>query len=162
MDHDRVGLDLDVEQPEPGVLQQIKEIAPHKDFAAAERQEENARFRELIEYTLDLVWRQGHRVLRRQSRLGRAPADPVAGAGDRSRLPGVLRQGGLLLRRRRLHPVHAHDRRALSPGQFLITGVLGPNSNAHGPNEFLHVPYAKKLTACLVRIIQAHAETNRV
>ena len=29
--------------------------------------------------------------------------------------------------------------------QFLITGVLGPGSNAHGPNEFLHVPYAKNL-----------------
>ena len=30
--------------------------------------------------------------------------------------------------------------------QFVITGVLGPNSNANGPNEFLHIPYAKKLT----------------
>jgi len=40
--------------------------------------------------------------------------------------------------------------------QFLITGVLGPNANAHGPNEFLHVPYAQKLTACLVRILAAH------
>ena len=28
--------------------------------------------------------------------------------------------------------------------QFLITGVLGPGSNAHGPNEFLHIPTAKK------------------
>ncbi len=45
--------------------------------------------------------------------------------------------------------------------QFLITGVLGPNSNAHGPNEFLHVPYAKKLTACLARIIAAHAQAAR-
>jgi acetylornithine deacetylase/succinyl-diaminopimelate desuccinylase-like protein len=41
--------------------------------------------------------------------------------------------------------------------QFLITGVLGPHSNAHGPNEFLHVPYAKKLTACVAQIIAAHA-----
>ncbi|MCH8886753.1 MAG: M20/M25/M40 family metallo-hydrolase [SAR324 cluster bacterium] len=40
--------------------------------------------------------------------------------------------------------------------QFLITGVLGPNSNAHGPNEFLHVPYAKKLTCCLMRVLEAH------
>ncbi|MCZ6647526.1 MAG: M20/M25/M40 family metallo-hydrolase [SAR324 cluster bacterium] len=40
--------------------------------------------------------------------------------------------------------------------QFLITGVLGPHSNAHGPNEFLHVPYAKRLTCCLVRILAAH------
>jgi acetylornithine deacetylase/succinyl-diaminopimelate desuccinylase-like protein len=40
--------------------------------------------------------------------------------------------------------------------QFLITGVLGPHANAHGPNEFLHVPYAKKLNACLVRVLEAH------
>jgi len=40
--------------------------------------------------------------------------------------------------------------------QFLITGVLGPHSNAHGPNEFLHVPYAKKLTACVAFVIAAH------
>jgi acetylornithine deacetylase/succinyl-diaminopimelate desuccinylase-like protein len=37
--------------------------------------------------------------------------------------------------------------------QFLITGVLGPKSNAHGPNEFLHIPYAKKLTACVAHIV---------
>lgn len=41
--------------------------------------------------------------------------------------------------------------------QFLITGVLGPGSNAHGPNEYLHVPYAKRLTECLVRIMTEHA-----
>lgn len=37
--------------------------------------------------------------------------------------------------------------------QFLITGVLGPQSNAHGPNEFLHVDYAKKLTACVSQLL---------
>ncbi len=42
--------------------------------------------------------------------------------------------------------------------QFLITGVLGPHSNAHGPNEFLHVPYAKKLTACVAFVIAAHCD----
>ncbi|MEO8847395.1 MAG: M20 family metallopeptidase [Casimicrobiaceae bacterium] len=41
--------------------------------------------------------------------------------------------------------------------QFLITGVLGPHSNAHGPNEFLHIPYAKKLTACVAHVLAAHA-----
>lgn len=41
--------------------------------------------------------------------------------------------------------------------QFVVTGVLGPASNAHGPNEFLHVPYAKKLTACVAHIIARHA-----
>jgi acetylornithine deacetylase/succinyl-diaminopimelate desuccinylase-like protein len=41
--------------------------------------------------------------------------------------------------------------------QFLITGVLGPKSNAHGPNEFLDIPYARKLTSCVARILAAHA-----
>ncbi len=40
--------------------------------------------------------------------------------------------------------------------QFLITGVLGPGSNAHGPNEFLHIPMAKKLTCCVARVIASH------
>lgn len=43
------------------------------------------------------------------------------------------------------------------PGvQFMITGVLGPKSNAHGPNEFLHIDYAKKITACVSYILKAH------
>jgi acetylornithine deacetylase/succinyl-diaminopimelate desuccinylase-like protein len=41
--------------------------------------------------------------------------------------------------------------------QFLITGVLGPKSNAHGPNEFLHIPYAQKLTACVAQVLAEHA-----
>jgi len=40
--------------------------------------------------------------------------------------------------------------------QFLITGVLGPQANAHGPNEFLHIPYVKKLTCCVADVIAAH------
>lgn len=40
--------------------------------------------------------------------------------------------------------------------QFLITGLLGPGSNAHGPNEFLHIPTGKKLTACVAQIIAEH------
>jgi len=41
--------------------------------------------------------------------------------------------------------------------QFLVTGVLGPHSNAHGPNEFLHIDYAKRLTGALADIIARHA-----
>ena len=37
--------------------------------------------------------------------------------------------------------------------QMMVCGVLGPKSNAHGPNEFLHVPYAKKLTAAVAQVI---------
>jgi acetylornithine deacetylase/succinyl-diaminopimelate desuccinylase-like protein len=47
--------------------------------------------------------------------------------------------------------------RKFPQAQFLITGVLGPQSNAHGPNEFLHVPFAKKLTACVSAVLAAHA-----
>ena len=32
--------------------------------------------------------------------------------------------------------------------QFMITGLQGPGSNAHGPNEFLHIPFAKRIN-CL-------------
>lgn len=41
--------------------------------------------------------------------------------------------------------------------QFVVTGVLGPGSNAHGPNEFLHLPTAERLTRCLVHLLAAHA-----
>jgi acetylornithine deacetylase/succinyl-diaminopimelate desuccinylase-like protein len=44
--------------------------------------------------------------------------------------------------------------------QFLITGVLGPHSNAHGPNEFLHLDYAKRLTACVADVLAAHAAAS--
>jgi acetylornithine deacetylase/succinyl-diaminopimelate desuccinylase-like protein len=37
--------------------------------------------------------------------------------------------------------------------QMMVCGVLGPKSNAHGPNEFLHVPYAKKLTASVAHVM---------
>jgi acetylornithine deacetylase/succinyl-diaminopimelate desuccinylase-like protein len=47
--------------------------------------------------------------------------------------------------------------RQFPQAQFLITGVLGPHSNAHGPNEFLHLDYAKRLTACVAHVIAAHA-----
>lgn len=40
--------------------------------------------------------------------------------------------------------------------QFVITGVLGPHANAHGPNEFLHLPTAKRLTACIAAVIARH------
>ena len=44
--------------------------------------------------------------------------------------------------------------------KFVVTGVLGPNSNAHSANEFLHIPFMKKLLSCLGVLIAAHAERN--
>ena len=66
--------------------------------------------------------------------------EPVAAMGEGGTIPFMAMLG--------LH---------FPAAQFLITGVLGPHSNAHGPNEFLHVPYAKKLTACVAHVLAAHA-----
>lgn len=44
--------------------------------------------------------------------------------------------------------------------QFVITGVLGPKSNAHGPNEFLHLGMAKRLTASMARVIADQARSR--
>jgi len=41
--------------------------------------------------------------------------------------------------------------------QFLVTGVLGPHANAHGPNEFLHLDTARKLTICVAQVLADHA-----
>ena len=40
--------------------------------------------------------------------------------------------------------------------QFLITGVLGPHSNAHGPNEFLHIPTGKKVSMVVADVVARH------
>lgn len=40
--------------------------------------------------------------------------------------------------------------------QFLITGLLGPKSNAHGPNEFLDIPTGKRLTSCTAKVLEDH------
>ncbi len=42
--------------------------------------------------------------------------------------------------------------------QFVVTGVLGPHSNAHGPNEFLDIEYAKKVTACVAEVVAAERQ----
>jgi acetylornithine deacetylase/succinyl-diaminopimelate desuccinylase-like protein len=64
--------------------------------------------------------------------------------------PAAMGEGGTI-------PFMAMLGKHFPDAQFLITGVLGPRSNAHGPNEFLHVPYAKKLTACVADVVAAHA-----
>ena len=43
--------------------------------------------------------------------------------------------------------------------QFVITGVLGPDANAHGPNEYLHVPTARKVTMAVAHLLNAHASS---
>ena len=41
-------------------------------------------------------------------------------------------------------------------GAFLVTGVLGPQANAHGPNEFMHIPTGKPVTSCVATVIADH------
>ena len=48
----------------------------------------------------------------------------------------------------------------LTTGELVISNdvtILGPGANAHGPNEFLHVPTAKRLTGCVAQVLEAHA-----
>lgn len=48
------------------------------------------------------------------------------------------------------------------PGaQFLITGVLGPHSNAHGPNEFLHIPTGKRVSMCVAQVVADHFQAQQ-
>jgi acetylornithine deacetylase/succinyl-diaminopimelate desuccinylase-like protein len=48
--------------------------------------------------------------------------------------------------------------RKFPAAQFVVTGVLGPNSNAHGPNEFLHIPTGIRVTEVVARVLAAHAQ----
>ena len=59
---------------------------------------------------------------------------------------GCIGQGGTI-------PLMNMLERGFPKAQMMVCGVLGPKSNAHGPNEFLHVPYAKKLTAAVAKVI---------
>ncbi|WP_425256672.1 M20 family metallopeptidase [Rubrivivax sp. RP6-9] len=61
---------------------------------------------------------------------------------------GYIGQGGTI-------PLMSMLQQGFPQAQMMVCGVLGPKSNAHGPNEFLHVPYAKKLTAAVSQVIAA-------
>ena len=61
---------------------------------------------------------------------------------------GYVGQGGTI-------PLMSMLQQGFPKAQMMVCGVLGPKSNAHGPNEFLHVPYGKKLTAAVAQVIAA-------
>ena len=50
--------------------------------------------------------------------------------------------------------------RSFPAARFVVTGVLGPNSNAHGPNEFLHMPTARRVTIAVGHLLDAHAHRS--
>ena len=82
----------------------------------------------------------------------------LAGDGDGVCVPFGLRQKLRSFGRRWKHPFMAMLGARYPEAQFLITGVLGPASNAHGPNEFLHIAMTKKVTACVALILAAAAD----
>ncbi len=61
---------------------------------------------------------------------------------------GYIGQGGTI-------PLMSMLQKGFPRAQMMVCGVLGPKSNAHGPNEFLHVPYGKRLTAAVAQVISA-------
>jgi len=61
---------------------------------------------------------------------------------------GYIGQGGTI-------PLMSLLQQGFPKAQMMVCGVLGPKSNAHGPNEFLHVPYGKKLTAAVAQVMAA-------
>jgi len=65
---------------------------------------------------------------------------------------GYIGQGGTI-------PLMNMLQQGFPKAQFMVCGVLGPKSNAHGPNEFLHVPYGKRLTAAVAQVIADMART---
>lgn len=66
---------------------------------------------------------------------------------------GYIGQGGTI-------PLMNMLSQGFPKAQMMVCGVLGPKSNAHGPNEFLHVPYAKKLTAAVAQVISCFPSTT--
>jgi len=61
---------------------------------------------------------------------------------------GYMGQGGTI-------PLMSMLAKGFPKSQMMVCGVLGPRSNAHGPNEFLHVPYGKRLTAAVAQAMAA-------
>ena len=61
---------------------------------------------------------------------------------------GYIGQGGTI-------PLMSMLQQGFPLAQMMVCGVLGPKSNAHGPNEFLHVPYGKRLTASVAQVVAA-------
>jgi acetylornithine deacetylase/succinyl-diaminopimelate desuccinylase-like protein len=61
---------------------------------------------------------------------------------------GFIGQGGTI-------PLMSMLAKGFPKSQMMVCGVLGPKSNAHGPNEFLHVPYGKRLTSAVAQVMAA-------
>ncbi|HWD59536.1 MAG TPA: M20 family metallopeptidase [Stellaceae bacterium] len=80
-----------------------------------------------------------------QPSLGRASQDAFGAP------PAFIGEGGSI-------PFMAMLGEKFPAAQFVVTGVLGPHSNAHGPNEFLHIPTGRKITQVIARVLADHCQ----
>jgi acetylornithine deacetylase/succinyl-diaminopimelate desuccinylase-like protein len=80
--------------------------------------------------------------------LTAALRDAALAAFDRE--PRAMGEGGTI-------PFLGMLARRFPEAQFVVTGVLGPDTNAHGPNEFLHLPAARRVTTAVAHVLDAHA-----
>ena len=87
---------------------------------------------------------------RRRSRPGSKTRLNAASQAHFGAPCGYIGQGGTI-------PLMSMLQKGFPAAQMMVCGVLGPKSNAHGPNEFLHVPYGKKLTAAVAQVMAACA-----
>ena len=99
--------------------------------------------------------RRARHVRRRKGerRLGRAGARALARAGGRPRVATTSASRACYFGEGGSIPFMGMLGEKFPKAQFLVTGVLGPHSNAHGPNEFLGDQTAKNLTACVARVL---------
>ncbi len=92
-----------------------------------------------------------------------APASPSwleSSLADASRAfwgqdPCYMGEGGTL-------PLLTLFERQFPGAPFVITGVLGPHSNAHGPNEFLDLATAHRVTATIAKLLGDHYRATSV
>jgi acetylornithine deacetylase/succinyl-diaminopimelate desuccinylase-like protein len=75
----------------------------------------------------------------------------LAGASEASfgAPPAYMGEGGSI-------PFMAMLGEKFPQAQFVVTGVLGPHSNAHGPNEFLHIPTGKRISSVIAQVLADH------
>ena len=77
-----------------------------------------------------------------------------ASAGAFGAPPAYMGEGGSI-------PFMAMLGQKFPQAQFVVTGVLGPHSNAHGPNEFLHIPTGKRISAVIAQVLaDQYAQSN--
>jgi acetylornithine deacetylase/succinyl-diaminopimelate desuccinylase-like protein len=79
-----------------------------------------------------------------------AAALQAAAMAAYDRPPRAMGEGGTI-------PFMGMLGRRFPDAEYVVTGVLGPESNAHGPNEFLHLPMARRVTTAVAYLLDAHA-----